>query len=123
VWNPKHVILDEPTIGQDYQQKDRLRNFIIQLNAQGKTVIIVTHDVEFVAESKPRIVLLSKGQVIGDRTAEDLLTDGQLVERASLTRPQIGELMHQLRDFGLSEKAIDVYSAEQEILQALRRKR
>jgi len=121
VWNPKHVILDEPTIGQDYQQKDRLRNFIIQLNAQGKTVIIVTHDVEFVAESKPRIVLLSKGQVIGDRPAEDLLTDGQLIERASLTRPQIGELMHRLRDFGLSEKAIDVYSAEQAILQALRR--
>jgi energy-coupling factor transport system ATP-binding protein len=122
VWNPKHIILDEPTIGQDYQQKDRLRNFIIQLNAQGKTVIIITHDVEFVAECKPRIVLLSKGQVIGDRPAEDLLTDGDLLERASLTRPQIGELMHELRDCGLPERAIDAYSAEQAILQALGRK-
>ena len=122
VWNPKHVILDEPTIGQDYQQKDRLRNFIIQLNTQGKTVIIITHDVEFVAECKPRIVLLSKGLIIGDRLAEDLLTDGQLLERASLTRPQIGELMYQLRDFGLSARAIDVYSAERAILEALRRK-
>jgi energy-coupling factor transport system ATP-binding protein len=121
VWNPKHIILDEPTIGQDYQQKDRLRNFIIQLNAQGKTVIIITHDVEFVAECKPRIILLSKGLVIGDRPAEDLLTDGALLDRASLTRPQVGTLMHQLKDYGLPERAIDVYSAEQAILHALAR--
>jgi energy-coupling factor transport system ATP-binding protein len=120
VWNPKHIILDEPTIGQDYQQKDRLRNFIIQLNAQGKTVVIITHDIEFVAECKPRIVLLSNGQVIGDRPAEDILTDGELLDAASLTRPQIGELMHQLIDLGLPERAIDVYSAEQAILQRLR---
>ena len=122
VWNPKHIILDEPTIGQDYQQKDRLRNFIIQLNAQGKTVIIITHDVEFVAECKPRIVLLSRGLVIGDRPAEDILTDEALLDRASLTRPQIGALMHQLTDCGLPERIIDVYSAEQAILDALGRK-
>jgi len=122
VWNPKHIILDEPTIGQDYQQKDRLRNFIIQLNAQGKTVIIITHDVEFVAECKPRIILLSRGLVIGDRPAEDILTDEALLDRASLTRPQIGALMHQLKDCGLPERTIDVYSAEQAILHALGRK-
>ncbi|WP_455284355.1 energy-coupling factor ABC transporter ATP-binding protein [[Eubacterium] cellulosolvens] len=123
VWNPKHIILDEPTIGQDYQQKDRLRNFIVQLNAQGKTVIIITHDVEFVAECKPRIVLLSKGWIIGDGPAEALMSDEQLLEKASLTRPQIGALMHKLRDFGLSDRAIDVYSAEQAILRALGRKK
>ena len=122
VWNPKHIILDEPTIGQDYQQKDRLRNFIIQLNAQGKTVIVITHDVEFVAECKPRIILLSRGLVIGDRPAEDILTDGPLLDRASLTRPQIGALMHQLKDCGLPERTIDVYAAEQAILNALGRK-
>jgi len=122
VWNPKHIILDEPTIGQDYQQKDRLRNFIIQLNAQGKTVIIITHDVEFVAECKPRIILLSKGLVIGDHPAEDILTDEALLDKASLTRPQLGTLMHQLKDYGLPERAIDVYSAEQATLHALGRK-
>lgn len=123
VWNPKHIILDEPTIGQDYQQKDRLRNFIIQLNAQGKTVIIITHDIEFVAECKPRIIILSKGLIIGDGPAEEILTDGELLDRASLTRPQIGALMHRLRDVGLPDRAIDVYSAQQAILQALGRDR
>jgi len=123
VWNPKHIILDEPTIGQDYQQKDRLRNFIVQLNSQGKTVMIITHDVEFVAECRPRIVLLSKGVIIGDRPADKLLSDEPLLEKASLTRPQIGELMHRLKDLGLPETAIDAYSAEQAILQALGGKR
>lgn len=123
VWNPKHIILDEPTIGQDYQQKDRLRNFILQLNTQGKTVITITHDVEFVAECKPRLILLSKGLVIGDGPAEDILSDEQLIEKASLARPQIGALMHELRDFGLSDRVIDVYSAEQAILGALGRRR
>jgi energy-coupling factor transport system ATP-binding protein len=123
VWNPKHIILDEPTIGQDYQQKERLRHFIIQLNAQGKTVIVITHDVEFVAECRPRIVLLSRGTVIGDGAAQDLLSDEELLEKASLTRPQIGALMHQLRDFGLSDRLIDAYSAEQAILAKLGGKR
>lgn len=123
VWNPKHIILDEPTIGQDYQQKDRLRNFIVQLNHQGNTVIIITHDVEFVAECRPRIVLLSKGLIIGDGRAEDIMSDEQLLDKASLTRPQIGALMHQLKDLGLPDHVIDVYSAEEAILRALGRKK
>jgi energy-coupling factor transport system ATP-binding protein len=109
VWNPKHIVLDEPTIGQDYQQKDRLRNFIVQLNAQGKTVIMVTHDVEFVAECKPRIVLVSRGKIIADGKAEQVLTDRTLVENASLLQPQISLLMSAVNN--LPENTIDVYSA------------
>src|SRR3990170_2291924 len=49
-WDPQILILDEPTIGQDHEQKERLRQFILQMQTQGKTVVIVTHDIEFVAE-------------------------------------------------------------------------
>jgi energy-coupling factor transport system ATP-binding protein len=113
VWDPKHIILDEPTIGQDYQQKDRLRNFIVQLNSQGKTVIIVSHDVEFVAECKPRVVLLSKGSILADGHARDILTNPTLVKEASLVVPQIGRLMHRLRDYGAPENVIDVHDARE----------
>jgi len=109
VWNPRHIVLDEPTIGQDYQQKDRLRNFIVQLNAQGKTVIMVTHDVEFVAECKPRVVLLSRGRIIADGKAGRILTDRVLVENASLLQPQISLLLSSIND--LPSDVIDVYSA------------
>jgi energy-coupling factor transport system ATP-binding protein len=113
VWDPKHVIMDEPTIGQDYLQKERLMNFITQLVSQGKTVVIVTHDVEFVAECKPRVVLLSHGKIIGDGPATEILTNPKLVEQASLTMPQIATLINSLTDPTKDQEIIDVYSARE----------
>jgi energy-coupling factor transport system ATP-binding protein len=122
VWDPKHVIMDEPTIGQDYLQKERLRNFIIQLVSQGKSVIIVTHDVEFVAECKPRVVLLSHGRVIGDGQATRILTHPTLVEEASLRMPQIATLMKSLGSDGASQEIIEVYAARDYLLMQIRSK-
>lgn len=123
VWDPKHVIMDEPTIGQDYMQKERLRNFITQLISQGKAVIIVTHDVEFIAECKPRVILLSHGTIIGDGPATRILTDRTLVEKASLKMPQIATLMNRLtNDEGASQEIIEVYAARDYLLQKIRRK-
>jgi energy-coupling factor transport system ATP-binding protein len=120
VWDPKHIIMDEPTIGQDYLQKDRLRNFIMQLGSQGKTVIIVTHDVEFVAECKPRVVLLSRGRVIGDGSAVEILTNSQLLDQASLVMPQIAMLMNDLKDLAVPPAIIDAYSAREFLRNKLR---
>jgi energy-coupling factor transport system ATP-binding protein len=122
VWDPKHVIMDEPTIGQDYLQKERLRNFIMQLVSQGKSVVIVTHDVEFVAECKPRVVLLSHGTVIGDGPATRILTDPTLVEEASLTMPQIATLMNGLTSNNASKEIIEIYAARDYLLKKLRAK-
>ena len=122
VWDPKHVIMDEPTIGQDYLQKDRLRNFIMQLVSQGKTVVIVTHDVEFVAECKPRVVLLSHGKVIGDGSATTILTNSSLVQQASLVLPQISTLMKNLSDLGAASDIIDAYSAKDFVVARMREK-
>ena len=122
VWGPKHVIMDEPTIGQDYLQKERLRNFITQLVSQGKAVVIVTHDVEFVAECKPRVVLLSHGTIIGDGPATRILTDPTLVEEASLTMPQIATLMNGLTSNNASQEIIEIYAARDYLLKKLRAK-
>jgi len=122
VWDPKHVIMDEPTIGQDYLQKDRLRNFIMQLVSQGKTVVIVTHDIEFVAECKPRVVLLSHGKVIGDGSATAILTNSSLVQQASLVLPQISTLMKNLSDLGAPSDIIDAYSAKDFVVSRMREK-
>ena len=110
-WDPKRVVLDEPTIGQDHQQKEKLRQFIVQLNSQGKTVVVVTHDVEFVAESNPRVVLMSGGKIVADGVAKEVLTDEQLVARASIVPPQITQIFLQLADLGLPTNIIDVYQA------------
>jgi energy-coupling factor transport system ATP-binding protein len=118
-WDPKIVILDEPTIGQDHQQKERLRQFIIQLNRQEKTVIIVTHDIEFVAECKPRVVLMSQGRIVAQGEAEKILTNSELVNQASIVLPQIAQLFLNLRDVGFPAEVIDVYEAAKIVLDRL----
>ena len=116
-WDPEVLILDEPTIGQDYRQKERLMNFIMQLNAQGKTVIIVTHDVEFVAECKPRVILMAEGRILADGDPHKVLTDLNLLERASLTPPEASQILEGLKDVGLDGEAIDVYEVSRLIME------
>jgi energy-coupling factor transporter ATP-binding protein EcfA2 len=108
---PDYLILDEPTIGQDYQQKERLRNFILQLYSQGKAVVMITHDVEFVAESNPKVILLSKGNIVASGTAEDVLSKDELVNRASLVKPQMSRLFGALSKYDLPRNVIDVHRA------------
>ncbi len=111
-WKPDYLILDEPTIGQDYQQKERLRNFILQLNSQGKAVVMVTHDVEFVAECNPKVVLMSKGRIVAQGQADEILSDDGLIEKVSLVKPQMAKLFSQLGGFGLPRDVVDVHRAK-----------
>ncbi len=104
-YNPQILILDEPTTGQDSRQKSRLANLLKNLNREGKTVIVVTHDMEFVADFIPRVVLLSKGKVIAEGPAEDILTNRELLMSASLLPPQLAELSW---DLTLSKPSIDL---------------
>lgn len=118
-WDPQVVILDEPTIGQDHQQKEKLRQFIVQLNAQKKTVVVVTHDVEFVAECNPRVVLMSGGKIVAEGLAEEILTNQKLVAQASIVPPQITQIFLGLPDLGLPTNVIDVHEARRILLDLL----
>ena len=125
-WDPEVVILDEPTIGQDHQQKETLRQFIIQLNSQGKTVVIVTHDVEFVAECNPRVILMSEGQIVADGRARQILTNSDVALKAFVVPPQITQIFQGLADLGFPADVIDVSEAGKiliEHFQAERNKR
>ena len=118
-WNPKVVVMDEPTIGQDHEQKEKLRQFIIQLNSQGKTVVIVTHDVEFVAECNPRVVLMTEGRIIADGIGKIVLTDNERLRQASIVQPQITQIFASLTKLGLPKDVIDLYEARKILLERL----
>ena len=110
-WDPDVLVLDEPTIGQDYGQKERLRHFLMQLRTQGKTVVIVTHDVEFVAESQPRIVLMAGGKVITEGSTKQIMMSTAALEQCSVAQPEITRLFSRLCDHGLPEDVVDVDEA------------
>ena len=92
--------------------KNDLADKIIQLIAQGKTVIIVTHDVEFVAECNPRVILMSRGKIVADGPAKKILTNCKIVSKASIILPQIAECFLQLRDLGTPTDIIDLDEAK-----------
>lgn len=118
-WDPKILILDEPTIGQDYDQKEKLRQFILQMKTQERTIVMVTHDVEFVAECDPRVLLMSEGRITADGEARKILTNSQKLEQASIVPPQIAQIFLDLLDLNLPKDVIDVYEAQEIILNAL----
>jgi energy-coupling factor transport system ATP-binding protein len=122
-WNPKTLILDEPTIGQDHQQKEKLRQFIVQMQTQGKTVIIVTHDVEFVAECNPRVVLMKEGRIVADGEGREILTTPEILVQSSIVLPQIAQIFLKLTPLGLPKNVIDVYEAKEVLLKALEKRR
>ena len=88
-------------MGQDYGQKERLKHFLIQLRTQGKTVVIVTHDVEFVAESQPRIVLMAQGKIVADGPAKKIMTDAKDLETCSVAPPEVTKLFSKLIELRL----------------------
>jgi len=118
-WNPKILILDEPTIGQDYQQKEKLRQFILQMKTQRKTIIIVTHDVEFVAECNPRVLLMRNGKIVADGEAKRVLTNPEVLIQASIVPPQIAQIFIQLSDWKAPKNVIDIYEAREKLLNIL----
>jgi len=115
-WDPQILILDEPTIGQDHEQKEKLRQFIVQLQTQGKTIVIVTHDVEFVAECNPRVVLMKEGTIVADGEGKEILTNTEAIAQSSIVLPQIAQIFSQLGSLGLSKNVIDLYEAKEILL-------
>ncbi len=120
-WDPQILVLDEPTIGQDHQQKENLRQFIMQLQTQGKTIVVVTHDVEFVAECNPRVILMRGGEIVADGQGNEILTNPALLEESSIVLPQIAQVFTHLDIAGLPKNVIDLYEAKRILLPKLRR--
>ena len=81
---PKCIILDEPTAGQDFHHYTEIMEFLRTLNQRGVTVIMITHDMHLMLEYTPRALVFSDGQLIADRSAAAVLCDESLITQAAL---------------------------------------
>jgi len=96
-WDPEVVVLDEPTVGQDSLQKEKLAHVFRMLQSTGKTIVIVSHDVEFLWPIQPRLLVMSGGRVVADGEISKIMTDRELLEGARVTQPQLLRLYSGLR--------------------------
>jgi energy-coupling factor transporter ATP-binding protein EcfA2 len=81
-------------------------------------VVAVTHDVEFVAECNPRVVLMKEGKVVADGIGREILTDPATLELSSIVLPQIAQVFTKLSELGLPKDIIDLYEAKALLLKA-----
>lgn len=96
VYNPDIIVVDEPTVGQDAKHKRKLAEILNTLANIGKTVVVVTHDIEFAIEYFPRIIVLSSGRIIADGPPSKIIYDDNIVSKANIVRPPIISLMIEL---------------------------
>ena len=92
VLNPKILILDEPTAGQDYRHYSEIMKFLLEINKLGVTIIMITHDMHLMLEYTPRAIVLAGGRKIADTQAAIILTDGDVIEEANLKETSLYNL-------------------------------
>ena len=63
---PEIVFLDEPTIGLDVIAKDKIREFILEMNRNGVTFILTTHDLDDIAHLAQRVIVVNHGEIVFD---------------------------------------------------------
>ena len=73
--NPQVLLLDEPTRGLDYAQKQHLAEILQELKKQGKSILMATHDVELAAAATDRVVLMSQGEVVVDGPSRRIMSE------------------------------------------------
>lgn len=92
VLNPEVIILDEPTAGQDFKHYSEIMEFLVELNRQGVTIIMITHDMHLMLEYTNKVIVLSEGEKIADDTAINILTNNKVIEKANLKETSLYEL-------------------------------
>jgi energy-coupling factor transport system ATP-binding protein len=103
--NTDIVILDEPTIAQDYRGKERIKQIIKELKDQGKLVIVIAHDMDFVAETFERVIIFHDGHVLLDDDAQTVFKEHSLLKEFHLELPHITQLG---RKFGFPEPLLTI---------------
>ncbi|MBR3311241.1 MAG: ABC transporter ATP-binding protein [Solobacterium sp.] len=92
VLNPKVLILDEPTAGQDYHHYSEIMEFLKKLNENGQTIILITHDMHLMLEYTERAIVISDAEKLADQKAFEVLCDPVLTEKANLKETSLFEL-------------------------------
>lgn len=99
------IILDEPTIAQDFQGKETIKKVIKALKDKNKLVMTIIHDMDFVAENFERTIVFNEGKVILDGDTRTVFAKGDILKTAHVEAPSITKLGNQL---GLSETFLTI---------------
>lgn len=99
--DPDILVFDEPTLGQDAKEISFFIELIKSEMKIGKTIIIITHNIEFAMEYISRTILMADGKIIADGPTKKVITNEFLVKKSALILPQISQFNIALNDIGI----------------------
>jgi len=95
--NPKIMIVDEPTTGQDFRMSEDIMNLLEELNGAGTTILAITHDMTLVSEHTKRVIVMHNGTVLYDGSTRGFFANEELLEKAGIIAPLAVRLSHAYR--------------------------
>ena len=96
VLNPEIILLDEPTAGQDQRHYTEMMDFLDELNQQGHTIIMITHDMQLMLDYSDRAIVVVDGQILADQSPAQVLSNHKLIAAANLKETSIFSLAEKL---------------------------
>lgn len=118
--NPDILIFDEPTVGLDPLAKNELMALLKKLNDNGKTIIIITHDMEVVSKYCKRVIVMKEGEIVSDTTKDQLFRTEGLLDKYSLDYPILLNLLKKIKDKYNADLDIYKYNTEDAYLELVR---
>lgn len=97
VMEPRILILDEPTTGQDERTLAPFMRLVTELNVAGMTVLMITHDMDVAMRYASRMIVMSTGKILADGRPEDVFDQKEILAAARLQSPDVGQLAEALR--------------------------
>jgi energy-coupling factor transport system ATP-binding protein len=105
------LILDEPTTGQDARSIARIVRIVQTLHNQGKTVVAITHDIDFCAENFRRIVVMGEGRILLDDDPHQVFAQEEILALTYVEPPQLARLGKRL-GFGEPACTVEEFTAK-----------
>ncbi len=117
---PPVLVVDEPTTGLDQTGARSILDLLSRWNADGRTIVVITHDMSLVAERVPRTVVVGGGRILADGPTRQVLPDVELLRTAYLRPPQVTRVAQRLADLGVAPDTLTVDELHAQLSAALR---
>lgn len=117
---PEIMILDEPTAGLDPDGVEKVLSIMNQLNKEGMTLIVSSHDIDMISEYADKIFILHNGEIIESGSKNKILSNRELLKKAHLRTPLTTEILYNLKKagFNVNTEKISVKDTCEEIIKA-----
>ncbi|MGI6331081.1 MAG: energy-coupling factor ABC transporter ATP-binding protein [Zhaonellaceae bacterium] len=115
--HPPILFLDEPTTGQDHPGKEKIGQLLLTMANEGHTIVVITHDMNFVAKYVERVIVMAQGEIIKDGTPREIFSDYAVMEKAHIQPPQVFSLARSLASYGIQKDVLTPLEMAENILQ------